>query len=298
NETVEVDGNLRTATIQTDEGARFYRLQNTPQTPIPPNPNPDTLVWMTPGTFLMGSPVTEPEREALVPTTGYGDETQHEVTLTQGYWMAKYETTQEEYTAIMGSNPSASAGVNLPVESVTWYESVAYCEQLTAQEAAAGRLPEGYVYRLPTEAEWEYACRAGTSTAFFLGDELWSWQANFAGTREYSVSEGGTVDNPNGTLIGHTMLVGFSRYTPNAWGLYGMLGNVREWCADRIDHYPSGPVADPATPEPTNDWSAVQRGGHWGAPGAYCRSAHRDFHFPTFRNSHYGFRVVLARPLP
>lgn len=296
-EAVEADGNLRTATIDASEGNRFYRIQNTPPAPIPPNPNLDTLVWMTPGTFLMGSPATEPEREALVPTTGYGDETQHQVTLTHGFWMAKYETTQKEYTAIMGSNPSAFTGERQPVESVTWHESVAYCEKLTVQEQAAGRLPEGYVYRLPTEAEWEYACRAGTTTAFALGEELRSRQANFDGTREYSVADGGTVSNAGGYSAGRPIPVGVSMFPPNAWGLHDMHGNVREWCADRIEHYPTGPVTDPTTPRPTDDWGPVQRGGHWGAPGAYCRSAHRDFHFPDFRNSHYGFRVVLARPI-
>jgi len=270
----------------------FYRVRG-----VPVNPNPEGLVWIPPGTFLMGSPVSEPEREALFQLYGLGNETLHEVALTQGYWMAKHETTQEQFSAIMGSNPSYFSGVNLPVENVTWYESVAYCEALTAREQAAGRLPEGYVYRLPTEAEWEYACRAGSTTAFYLGDELRSGQANFDGTREYSVAEGGTVANPAGTAYGRTRPVGDTLFQPNAWGLYDMHGNVKERCADRIENYPAGPVTDPSTPRPTADWGPVERGGNWRGPAANCRSAARDVHFPDFRHNGYGFRVVLARPL-
>jgi len=216
-EPVQTDGNRKSIAIQANVSRRFYRLRSVPPVPLLPNPDPDKLVWIPPGIFMMGSPGTEPEREALVLPTGYGDETLHQVTLTRGFWMAKHETTQEDYTAVMGSNPSAFSGVNLPVESVTWHESVAYCEQLTSRELAAGRLPEGYVYRLPTEAEWEYACRAGTSTAFHLGDELRSGEANFDGTREYSVTDGGTVANPLGIAAGQTLSVSRRSSRPNAW---------------------------------------------------------------------------------
>ena len=297
-EAVETDGNLRTAIIQADGGNRFYHLQNTPPAPIPPNPNPDTLVWMPAGTFLMGSPESEPEREPLVATTGYGDETLHQVTLTQGFWSSRYETLQPEYLALMGSNPSAFTGpYKQPVDSVNWHEAVAYCEALTAQEETAGRLPAGYVYRLPTEAEWEYACRAGTTTAFHLGDELRSRQANFDGSREYSVAEGGMVANPAGIAVPRPLPVGQAYYVPSAWGLSDMHGNVSEWCLDRMDHYPAGPVTDPFVSGPTEEQGAVVRGGKWGDPASACRSAARDYMTPSFRDSHQGFRVVLGRPI-
>lgn len=290
---------LQAITVNSTGGVRvsvpmFYRVRG-----VPANPNPARLVWIPPGTFTMGSPATEPERELLMPLTGLGDETQHEVTISRGFWMGKYEVTQEEYLQITGTNPSAFSGQNLPVENVTWHESAAYCEQLTTQARAEGRLPEGYVYRLPTEAEWEYACRAGTATAFHYGNELRSGMANFRGTVEYSVSEGGTVNNPSGISLERTSPVG--SYQANAWGLYDMHGNVKERCYDWIAHYPSGPITDPVVAnEPLpSDNAKVERGGNWLGQkgGAICRSAARDFHFPTDRNSGYGFRVVLARSI-
>jgi formylglycine-generating enzyme required for sulfatase activity len=290
---------LETLTVETNGTIQvnvpmFYRVRG-----IPSNPNPARLVWIPPGTFTMGSPVTEPERELLVPLTGLGDETQHEVTISQGFWMGKYEVTQAEYLAITGSNPSFFSGTNLPVESVTWYESSNYCRLLTQQEGTAGRLPAGYVYRLPTEAEWEYACRAGTSTVFHYGDALRSGMANFRGTLEYSLSDGGTVSNANGIYLARTAPVG--SYAPNAWGLYDMHGNVRERCYDWIYPYPTSSVTDPVVSIPPfpSDNAKIERGGGWGVQmgGVICRSAHRDFHFPTFRHNAYGFRIVLAHPI-
>ena len=111
-------------------------------------------VWVSGATFLMGSPEGELGR--------FIDEAQHQVTLTRGYWMGKYEVTQAQYEAIMGKNPSYFKGADLPVEQVTWYDAMTFCAKLTEQERAAGRLPEGYEYTLPTESQWEYACRAGT----------------------------------------------------------------------------------------------------------------------------------------
>jgi formylglycine-generating enzyme required for sulfatase activity len=273
----------------------FYRVRG-----IPRNPNPERLAWIPPGTFMMGSPSSEPEREPFLQEYGI-DETQHEVTLTEGFWMSRHEVTQQEYQEVAGMNPSAFAGENLPVENVNWYDADSYCQQLTQREQAAGRLPDGYVYRLPTEAEWEYACRAETTTAFHYGDELRSGMANFRGTVEYSVSAGGTVSNPSGVALEKTTTVG--SYVPNAWGLYDMHGNVWEWCSDWIAPYPATPVTDPANTDPYFEVPAkVLRGGSWkGQGGAMsCRSAHRGFWVPESNNNgagNYGFRVVLARPV-
>lgn len=215
----------------------FYRVRG-----IPSNPDPEQLAWVPPGTFHMGSPVTEAER-----ARGGQDERQHEVTISRGFWMGKHEVTQEEYLAVVGTNPSyfrngiqptaepetGIAGMEgpvtdelrHPVETVTWYEASDYCTLITEKGRAAGQLPDGYVYRLPTEAEWEYACRAGTTTSLHYGDQLLSGMANFWGTQEYDASVG-TIDNPAGIYLGRTTPVG--SYAPNAWGLHDMHGNVYE----------------------------------------------------------------------
>ncbi|MCP5524135.1 MAG: VCBS repeat-containing protein [Verrucomicrobiales bacterium] len=297
-EPVEVDGTLRTAAIQTEAAVHFYRLQHSLLPPVPHNPSPDKLAWLRPGTFMMGSPESEPERESILATTGYGDETLHEVTLTESFWISRFETTQPDFLDLMGSNPSTFTGPgDQPVDSVTWHEAVAYCEALTAREEEAARLPEGYVYRLPTEAEWEYACRAGTSTALWLGDELRSRQANFDGTREYSGTAGGTVENPGGANTTRAIPTGLTIYPANRRALSDMIGNLSEWCLDRMDHYPGSPVTDPYVPGPSEEQGAVLRGGAWGDPGSACRSAARDYLAPSARDSHVGFRVVLGKPL-
>ena len=201
----------------------FYRVRGFASTNPPPG-----MVWIPPGTFVMGSPETEKERQTFL------YETQHTVTLTQGFYMAKNLVSQGQYLALIGNNPSyfttngsngqsISPGLNRPVESVSWYDATNYCGKLTAVERAAGRLPTGLVYRLPTESEWEYACRAGTTTAFNLGPDLRSGMANFNGFEEY-VSGIGSVFNSNGVALGQTTAVG--SYAPNAWGLYDMHGNV------------------------------------------------------------------------
>ena len=198
---------------------------------IPANPNPARLAWIKPGTFTMGSPSTEKERRS-----NEGPQTQ--VILSRGFWMSKYEVTQEEYLAVMmGNNPSRfKEDLKRPVEQVSWNDATNYCGKLTAREKAVGRLPAGYVYRLPTEAEWEYACRAGTTTATAFGNSLSSAQANFNGNYPYN----GAAIGPN--IVGTTAV---GSYAPNAWGLYDMHGNVYEWCADWSGTYPGGSVTDP-----------------------------------------------------
>ena len=237
------------------------------------------LVWVDPGTFIMGSPKDERGRQ--------DNETQHEVTLTKGYWLGRYQVTQAQYEAIMGTNPSNFKGADLPVEMVNWDEAKEFCAKLTASEKAAGRLPEGYEYTLPTEAQWEYACRAGTTTAF---------------NNDLNIPKESQVkDNPcpNLNKVGwygynsdqKTHPVGQKQ--PNGWGIYDMHGNVWEWCLDWYGAYPTESVTDPTGPEKGS--YRVLRGGGWDSNGAYyCRSAHRYYYYPDYNWRSYGFRVALA----
>jgi formylglycine-generating enzyme required for sulfatase activity len=261
----------------------------------PPGPQPEAappnLVWIPCGTFTMGSPDSEPAR---VPAEG----PQTRVTLSQGIWMGKYEVTQGDYSAVTGSNPSAFTGdASRPVEQVSWNDAVAYCAALTARERAAGRLPAGYAYRLPTEAEWEYACRASTTTPFHYGSALRSGMADFLGHFEYPPC-GATPSycfNAAGVYLRRTTAVG--SYAPNAWGLHDMHGNVGEWCQDWWSaSLPGGSVTDPQGP-PTG-LGRVIRGGSWTGFAYHCRSAIRFDHDPAGGANYIGFRVVLAPGKP
>jgi formylglycine-generating enzyme required for sulfatase activity len=199
----------------------------------------ETMVWIRPGTFTMGSPSNEKDRNSNeVPQT--------KVTISRNFLMSKYEVTQAQYKAAMGSNPSHFRGDNKPVENVSWDDAVAYCAKLTGKEKASGRLPVGYEYRLPTEAEWEYACRAGTTTRFSYGDDLdygqlgeYAWNTDNCGGKSTS---GGVA---TGTYQG-TRPVGQKK--PNGWGLYDMHGNMMEWCLDWYGNHPGGSVTDPQGP--------------------------------------------------
>jgi formylglycine-generating enzyme required for sulfatase activity len=247
------------------------------------------MAWIPPGTFAMGSPTNETLR-----ATNEFREKQHLVTLTKGFFMGKFEVTQGEYLAVIGTNPSAFSGdLSRPVEQVSWNDATNYCAKLTAREAAAGRMAAGWVYRLPTEAEWEYACRAGTSTPFHYGNDLRSGMANFDGRLEY-VGGSGTVTNLSGTYLARTTRVG--SYQPNAFGLHDMHGNVDEWCQDWEADYPAGSVTDPQGPP--SGFRRMTRGGAWYYPAAYCRAAQRDPADPTYRSHEVGFRVVLAQSQP
>ena len=224
---------------------------------------PLNMVPIAPGTFQMGSTQGTPEELPV-----------HTVDITQPFWMGKHEVTQAEYQALMANNPSTFQGANLPVETVSWNDAIRYCEALTAQEAAAGRLPPGYQYRLPTEAEWEYCCRAGTTTEWNVGASPNCSHANV------------------GPCVGQTIAVG--SYAANAWGLHDMHGNVAEWCLDHSDgsaNYPVAPVSDPFV---TSGPGRIYRGGCWDGTGFSCRSAYRYGHDPANGSSCLGLRVVLA----
>jgi formylglycine-generating enzyme required for sulfatase activity len=213
--------------------------------------------------FIMGSPADEMDRS--------NDETQHLVTISKPFWMGKTEVTQGQWQAVMGNNPSGFKCNDLPVERVSWDDAVSFCKKLTERAKAAGTLPAGYEYRLPTEAEWEYACRAG-STGSFAGtgvDDL-GWYSSNSDRKIHAV---GTKQ-------------------ANAWGLYDMHGNVWEWCQDRYEVYPEGAVTDPTGP--ATGANRVCRGGCWliGAKG--CRAAYRGRGQPGSRNNFMGFRVALA----
>ena len=243
----------------------------------PPFPAPLTgLVWIPPGTFTMGSPSDEVDR---YPNEG----PQTQVYLSRGFFMGNAAVTQAEYQEVVGSNPSSFQGnVTRPVETVSWNDAVYYCERLTSRERMAGRLPVGWVYRLPTEAEWEYACRAGTTTRFSHGVDLgYALLGNYA----WFVSNSLNTTHPVRTRA------------PNAWGLYDMHGNVRGWCADWwSDQLPGGSVTDPKGP--ITGWSRVLRGGSWDLGGRFCRSAYRIGYDSNGRDHRVGFRVVLAPGQP
>jgi formylglycine-generating enzyme required for sulfatase activity len=238
------------------------------------------LINIPAGRFLMGSPETELERH-----TDEGP--QHLVTICRPFYMGIHPVTQGQYESVTGFNPSAfqqaaGAGPDHPVERVTWYEAVEFCRRLSArfEEREAGRC-----YYLPTEAEWEYACRANTLTSFAFGSTLSSHQANFNGQISYAGA-------PSGPYRQQTTPAGL--FPPNAWGLHDMHGNVWEWCADFYDeaYYSRSPECDPLGPR--SGECKVLRGGRWNsAGGKYCRSARRGKDFPSATTSYHGFRVVM-----
>jgi len=219
--------------------------------------------WCPPGTFMMGSPEDEPGRR--------NNERQHRVTLTRGFWMLETPVTQAMWESVMGNNPSVFRGLNLPVETVTWNDAQSFVRRLNEMRVA----PRGFRFSLPTEAQWEYACRAGTTTAFHFGNTLTGEQANFHDTGMRQTSEVG-------------------RFPANAWGLHDMHGNVVEWCLSRFGNYPRGAVTDPAGS--VIGLERVARGGSWNSLAEHCRSASRYKHVPSIKGSHLvGFRLALVR---
>jgi formylglycine-generating enzyme required for sulfatase activity len=243
------------------------------------------LTLIPSGSFIMGSPRGEAERD--------DKEERHDVSITKPFYLGEHEVTQAQYSEVMGDNKSTFKEKDNPVENVEWIKAKLFCERLSAR---AAEKKAGRTYRLPTEAEWEYACRAGATTAFHFGDSLSSAQANFNGNYPAgSGSKGNYLRKP--TKVGS--------YEPNALGLYDMHGNVAEWCADWYDpdYYLDSPDEDPLGPPlgvvPTNftnngkqNFFVAVRGGCWVDDGRACRSAYRFRAMPNTRYQLIGFRVV------
>jgi formylglycine-generating enzyme required for sulfatase activity len=267
------------------------------------------LVRIPPGKFTMGSPLEEQGHKH--------NEKQHDVEITRPFWMGAYEVTQKQFRELMGYNPSYF-GVNTrpkknvrfayqfepgggidrvpkgddteeyPVENVVWGEGVGFCDRLTARDRSK---PAGWQYRLPTEAEWEYACREGSPTysVFHFGNSLSSRDANFNAGLPYDKAA------PSASLE-RTCKVG--SYQKNGFGLYDMHGNVCEWCLDRfaIEYYRVSPMKDPMGPVTGEGLGRVMRGGSWQSPGERCRSANRFSGQTAARRNNVGFRVALVPP--
>jgi sialidase-1 len=223
------------------------------------------LVSIPAGRFKMGS------EEDDHPDRGQDESPTHWVQMTKPFRMSAHEVTQSQYQAVMGSNPSMTVDGRYPVTHVSWFDAVAFCRRLSAQENST--------YRLPTEAEWEYACRAGTSTTFSVGPKLTREHANFGNGRFRFPGE-------------YQPYVG--RYAPNAWGLYDMHGNANEWCLDWYDPKYYGVSPEEAPRGPSAGDRRVQRGGSWLTLGSRAnRSADRQHNWPATRSADVGFRVVL-----
>jgi formylglycine-generating enzyme required for sulfatase activity len=252
---------------------------------------PDGFVRINGGTFKMGSPANKVGHDAE-------EEPQHKVTMSS-FYMGKYEVTQKEYQEIMGTNPSFSKGDNLPVENVSWFGAIEYCNKRSQKEGLTLAYTidknqsdpnntssfdnlkwtvtwnkDANGYRLPTEAEWEYACRAGTTSAYNTG-------ANISDNTGWYNANSGFKTHPVG------------QKSANAWGLYDMHGNMWEWCWDWYGDYTSDAQTDPVGP--ISGAGRVRRGGSWYEPAMDLRSAYRAYGYPSYRSVHIGFRLV--RPL-
>lgn len=245
------------------------------------------LIWCAPGTFLMGSPENELERNSY--------ETQHEVTLTQGFWLAKTELTQEQWLAVMGTNPStySDAGLKAPVENLSWDEAMDYCRRLTDRERARGALPPGWEYTLPTEAEWEYACRAGSETAYSFGDD----PAVLYEHGNYNDESGGFADADTAHDDVYKYTAPVASYIANKWGFHDMHGNIYEWCRDAFDPARLDYGAEAARdPRGQTGSLRVIRGGAFDLTARPCRSAFRNAIPPSNRDDTLGFRLSLSPP--
>ena len=246
------------------------------------------LVWIPPGEFTMGSPESEESRSV-------DEGPQTKVTLSRGFWLGKCELTQAQWKALGGTSikklfarfcaqtpaPQGETWTfpgeddNRPMSYMTWEDAIEICRKLTQQERAAGRLPEDWSYTLPTEAQWEYACRAGTTGAYAGELDAMAWYIGNSGNLTHPVA----------------------KKQPNAWGLYDMHGNVWEWCRDwYADRLPGGAATDPVGAPSGTDH--VLRGGSGGYPADYCRSALRYWGAPGFCSSFVGFRLALSAVQP
>ncbi|MFQ3240347.1 MAG: formylglycine-generating enzyme required for sulfatase activity/serine/threonine protein kinase [Lentimonas sp.] len=237
------------------------------------------LSWIEAGQFSMGSPIQESGR---LPNEG----PQAQVRLSQGFWAGMYEVTRAQYYKVMEQNPASVTAASLPVDNVTWEDAHEYCQVLTNQEQAVGRLPGGYVYRLPTEAEWEYLARAGSVTPFGFGDRADASAGNFQGVYPGNVRHEARVSDHYGSLP-------VGSYAPNAFGLHDTHGNVAEWTLDRYSGRLSG--GSHVDPRPRDTGSrVVVRGGSWEDFAVRVRCAARDEIRDDTKSNAIGFRVVLA----
>ena len=231
------------------------------------------FVLIPAGSFTMGSPPGEPHRNR--------DEVQHNVTISKPFYMQTTEVTIKQWRALMGRRlfGERKGSDDMPVKKVSWYDCMNFIKKLND-------LKQG-TYRLPTESEWEYAGRAGSTTAYSWGKDIDCSKALYGNNTQksekcmdYVKSKGMMPDGP----------VPVKSYPPNAWGLYDMHGNVWEWCQDRYGAYPKGAAVDPRGPDSGSDW--VRRGGSWFKYGYYCRGANRNWGLPTSRYQTTGFRLV------
>jgi formylglycine-generating enzyme required for sulfatase activity len=225
--------------------------------------------WIPPGRFMMGSPPEEAER--------LDNQAQHQVVLTEGFWLADTVCTQALWEAVMGENPSEFRGPDRPLEQISWDNAVTFMTRLSERVS-------GLDLRLPSEAEWEYACRAGMATPFWFGDTISTDQVNFDGNYPYA---GGGKGESRGETVEVKAL------PCNGWGLYQMHGNVWEWCNDWYGEYPEEAVTDPQGPE-TGVWR-VLRGGGWDSSGRDARSARRIDGTPVMRGYGTGFRLARGQ---
>jgi len=234
------------------------------------------LVLIPKGAFTMRSEI---EEERIEEERASNNEEQYQVTISKHYYLGVTEVTHGQYEKVMGTNPSRFQGnkvqgdsSNLPVEQVSWEDAVEFCKKLSdlPEERKAGR-----VYRLPTEAEWEYACRAGSRSFYSFGASSKS-----LGDYAWFVGNSGLQTHPVGEK------------KANAWGLHDMHGNVVEWCSDWYGKYPKGAVSDPCGPDEGS--GRVERGGYFGGGAQFCRSAFRYGRVPSYRDGCLGFRVALS----
>lgn len=238
------------------------------------------MPWIPMGAFTMGSPVKEQLRR---PNEGPSTH----MTVTRGFWISATEVTQEAYERVMNDNPSHFRGEKRPVEQVSWDNAVTFTERLTQVEARGNRLPPGYVYRLPTEAEWEYVCRAGSSAPFGFGSSASPEKGNFLGEypRDYASSE---IVSPD-----HFGTVNVGSYPANSWGVHDMHGNVQEWTLDSYnDRLPGGVEEDFVRTDPGRGHAI--RGGGWDSSADRCRASARDLATDSSKRNNLGFRIVLA----
>jgi formylglycine-generating enzyme required for sulfatase activity len=243
------------------------------------------LCWCPPGRFRMGSQPDEPGHRA--------DEEQVEVALSRGFWMGKHEVTQGQWRRVAGALPgvqNADVGEDFPVYSVSFIEAEGFCRMLTEQARASGELPADWEFRLPTEAQWEYACRAGSTTAFSFGNTLTIAAATFG--KPYNGTPTGVPGSASSKAGSHAA---------NAWGLHDMHGNEWEWCRDWYHaRLPGGVDPDLSAmkglPNGDGTFSRVRRGGAWVESADFCRSAVRLRYEPERRADHIGFRIIAFRP--